>query len=258
MKKTMFLLILILVVSVAGLMAEENVDQLIAKHLETRGGLAKIQAIQTMRITGKVMAGPQEFPVTIECKRPNQFRTDIIVQDQVIVQAFDGKQGWGINPFAGYQGGKKDAQPIDADETKQLEVQADMDGPLVDYVKKGHKVEYAGQESVEGSQAHMLKVTLKNGTITTMFLDADTYLNVKDAVKMKIRDTESENEVIYSNFKEVDGMLIAHAIEIKAKGAPEGQKMIFEKIELNVPVDAARFVMPEKAPEAPKAPGASS
>ena len=62
-------------------------------------------------------------------------------------------------------------------------VQADMDGPLVDYAKKGHKVEYAGQESVEGSQAHMLKVTLKNGTITTMFLDADMYLNVKDSIK---------------------------------------------------------------------------
>ena len=258
MKKLIFWMILILVVSVAGLAAEENVDQLIAKHLDTRGGLAKIQAIQTMRVTGKMMAGPQEFPLTIEFKRPNQIRFEMTIQEQSIVQVYDGKQGWSINPFAGYQGGKKDAQPMDPDDTKEFEVQADMDGPLVDYAKKGHKVEYVGQESVEGSPAYKLKVTLKNGTITTMFLDADTYLDVKDSSKRKLRDTEVESDVIYSDFKEVGGMLIAHSMEIKVKGAPEGQKMIFEKVELNVPVDATRFVMPEKAPEAPKAPGVSS
>lgn len=258
MKKLLSWMVLILIVSVAGFTAEVNVDQLIAKSLEARGGLAKIQAIQTMRITGKMMYGPMELPINIEFKRPNQIRIEIAVQEQTIVQVFDGKQGWSINPLAGYQGGKKDAQPMSPDETKEFEVQADIDGPLVDYAKKGHKVEYAGQESVEGAQAYKLKVTLKNGTITTMFLDADTYLDVKDSSKMNIRDTEVENDVIYSDFKEVDGMLMAHAMEIKAKGAPEGQKMIFEKVELNVPVDDARFVMPEKAPEAPKAPGVSS
>lgn len=258
MKKFMFWLMLILVVSGAGLAAEENVDQLIAKYLEARGGLAKIQAIQTMRITGKTMGGPQEFTISFEFKRPNQLRTEVIVQDQVIVQAFDGKQGWSIDPFAGYQGGKKNIQPMGPDETKEFAEQADMDGPLVDYAKKGHKVEYAGQESVDGSPAYKLKVTLKNGTITTMFLDADAYLDVKDSTKTKLRDTEVETDIIYSDFKEVGGLIIAHSMEIKPKGAPEGQKMIFEKIELNVPVDAARFVMPENAPQAAKAPGVSS
>jgi outer membrane lipoprotein-sorting protein len=255
MKKFMLWLILIMIVSVAGLAAEENVDQLIAKNLEARGGLARIQAIQTMRITGKIVGGPQEFSICFEFKRPNQMRLEVTIMGQVVVQVFDGKQGWSIDPFAGYQGGKKNVQPMGPDEVKEFEVQADMDGPLVDYAKKGHKVEYVGQESVEGSPAYKLKVTLKNGTITTMFLDADAYLNVKDSLKTKIRDTEVENDVIYSDFKDVDGLIIAHSMEIKAKGAAEGQKMIFEKVELNVPVNDARFVMPEKAPEAPKAPG---
>ena len=63
----------------------------------------------------------------------------------------------------------------------------------------------------------------------------------KTLSKVKIRDTEVENEVIYSDFKEVDGIWIAHSMEIKAKGAPAGQKMIFEKVELNVPVDCRAF-----------------
>jgi outer membrane lipoprotein-sorting protein len=260
MKKIVFWMILFLVVSGMGFTAEMNADQLIAKYLEARGGLAKIQAIQTMHITGKVLAGPQEFSINMEYKRPNQVRMDITVQGQVIVQAYDGKQGWSINPFAGYQGGKKDVQPMGPDETKEFEVQADIDGPLVDYAKKGHTVEYIGQENVEGSPAYKLKVTLKSGTVTTMFLDADTFLNVKDSSKMKMRDTEIENEILYSDFKEVNGIMIAHAMETKAKDSPTGQKIIFEKVEINVPVDAARFVMPmpEKAPEAPKLPGASS
>ena len=77
MKKMVCWMIFILIVSVTGFAAEENVDQLIAKYLEARGGLAKLQAVQTMRVTGKMMAGPQEFPISIEFKRPNQIRIEI-------------------------------------------------------------------------------------------------------------------------------------------------------------------------------------
>ena len=38
-------------------------------------------------------------------------------------------------------------------------MQADIDGPLVDWKSKGHKVEYLGTEDMDGTQAHKLKVT---------------------------------------------------------------------------------------------------
>ena len=63
----------------------------------------------------------------------------------------------------------KAAEPMTADEVKDSEVQADMDGPLADYAAKGHKVEYLGSESVEGGPAHKLRVTYKNGNSAVMF-----------------------------------------------------------------------------------------
>ena len=50
--------------------------------------------------------------------------------------------------------------------------------------------------------------------------------------------------------------MIAHAIEAGAKGSPQKQKIVIEKVEFNVPLGDERFNMPAKpaAPPAPPAP----
>ncbi|MBK8725852.1 MAG: hypothetical protein IPL96_07275 [Holophagaceae bacterium] len=144
-------------------------DQLIAKNIEAEGGLARRKAVKTVRMTGKLVGAPMEIILVAENKRPASFRVDVTLQGQTQSTAFDGKAGWRVNPFAGYGGGKA-AEPMTADEIKDSEVQADMDGPLVDYAAKGHKVEYLGTESVEGGTAHKLRVTYKNGNSSIMRL----------------------------------------------------------------------------------------
>ena len=46
--------------------------------------------------------------------------------------------------------GKKDPELMSADEAKEIEEMADIDGPLVDYKSKGHQVELLGKEKIEG------------------------------------------------------------------------------------------------------------
>lgn len=229
-----------------------TVDQVLAKYYEAKGGLAKMKAVTTMRITAKMSGGPMEFPVVIEAKRPASIRVDVNIQGNQLIQAYDGKTGWSINPFQ--QSAKKDAEPMTPDEVREIEVQADMDGPLVDWQAKGHKVEFQGHEAVEGSDALKLKLTLKNGDTRTIYLDTDSYLEVKEASKRKVRGTEFEAETTLGDYKEVGGLMIAHAMESGAKGMPQKQKIVIEKVELNVPIADARFLMPAKqpAPEAPK------
>lgn len=229
-----------------------NADQLIAKSIEARGGMAKLKSVQSMRSTIKMSAGPMEIPMVMEFKRPNKFRMDITFQGQSMVQAFDGKTGWGINPMSGY-GGKGIAEPMTPDQIKQAEVQSDMDGALVDYKSKGHAVEYVGKEPVEGSDAYKLKVTLRNGDVQNIYLDAETFLEIKTTQKTKVRDTEIEGETIFGDFKEVDGLMLPHSIEAGAAGMPMRQKLSIEKIELNPAIDDARFVMPPKPVQAPAA-----
>lgn len=226
----------------------ETVDELIAKNVEARGGLDKLKSVQTMRITGKMTMGPgMEAPVTLELKRPNSVRMEFTFQGMTGVQAWDGKSGWGISPF----GGKTDPEPLSPEDAKEAEEQADMDGPLVDYKSKGHAVELVGKEKLEGSDAYKLKVTLKNGTVNYSYLDADSYLTIKEESKRTVRGSEVEVESTIGDYKEVGGLLLPHSIQNGAKGKPEKQNIIIEKIELNPPLDDSRFVMPAPAKAEP-------
>jgi len=225
-----------------------SVDQLLAKNFEAKGGLAKMRAIKSMKMSGRIMQGPMEIGISgIQAR--GAFRMEVSVQGMTQITAYDGKSGWKIDPFQGYGGGKN-AEAFTADELKSAEVQADLDGPLVDYAAKGHKVEYMGKDTVEGAPAHKLKVTLKNGDVQTYFLDADSFLEVKQTSKRKVREQEVEAETFYGDFREVAGVLTPFAIEQGMPGMPQRAKIIIDKMEANVPLDPASLKMPAPAPAA--------
>lgn len=222
--------------------ASQTVDEIVAKNIEALGGMEKLRAIKSVRMTGKMTLGPGiEAPVVMELKRPNAMRLDITVQGMVGSQAFDGASGWTLMPFAG----SKVPQQMAADEMKLAQEQADIDGPLIDYKTKGNTVELQGKEKVEGADAYKLKVTLKNGDVRTLYLDAEHFLQIKDEAKRTVRGTEIESETIVGDYKEVGGMMFPHSIDSGQKGNPQRQKLTIDKIELNVPIDDARFKMPE-------------
>jgi hypothetical protein len=228
----------------------QTLDEIIAKHIKARGGMDKLKAIQTVRITGKMIQGPGlEAPFTLEMKRPNNGRLEFTFQGLTAVQAYDGKNGWEIMPF----GGRKDPQPMSPEDVKEAEEQADMDGPLVDYKAKGHQVELVGKDKVEGTDAYKLKVTLKNGDLRYYYLDAEYFLDLKMESKRNVRGTDREFENSYGDYKEVGGVMFPYSIDSGVKGSPEKQKIAAEKIEVNVAMDDSRFKMPEvKKEEAPK------
>ncbi|HZM70820.1 MAG TPA: hypothetical protein VFB95_10700 [Candidatus Cryosericum sp.] len=235
--------------------AAQTVDEIIAKNIEARGGLEKMKSVQSIRLTGKMMMGPgMEAPMTLEIKRPKSLRMEFTFQGMTGVQAYDGKSGWSISPF----GGKKDPEPMSPDDTKEAEEEADIDGPLVDYKGKGHTVELVGKEKLEGSDAYKLKVTLKGGTVRYQYIDADSFLEIRTEAKRTVRGNEMEFESTIGDYKEVGGLLIPHSIQSGAKGRPEKQNIVVEKVELNPKLDDARFKMPEAPKAAAAAPAATA
>ncbi len=227
-----------------------TVDEVIAKYLEAVGGRDKLKAIQSMKMTGKMVMGQgMEAPFTLEMKRPKQVRMDFTFQGMTASSAFDGEKGWRVMPFQG----RTEPEPLSADEIKQIKEQADIDGPLVDYKDKGNTVELVGKESVEGADAYQVKITDKDGDVRNMYIHAEVFLPIKETMKRTLHGNEMELETSVGEYKDVGGLKFAHSIETKAKGMPTGQAMVIEKIELNAPVDASRFQMPEaKKPEAAK------
>ena len=240
LRKTIMLLALGLLL--APIAHAQSVDDILAKHYEACGGLAKMKAVTSTRYTGTMTMGPgMEAPLTIEKKRPGMQRTEFTIQGMTGVRAFDGTRTWSLLPFMG----KKDPEVGTDEDNKNAQDDADFDGPLVDYKTKGHTVELVGKEQVEGADAYKLKITKKNGNVDYEYLDAETYLLVKTEGKRRFRGTEMDGETMLSDYKDVDGLMEPFSMEVGTKEMK--QKLAFSKIELNVPLDDARFAVPAGA-----------
>jgi outer membrane lipoprotein-sorting protein len=232
-----------LAVIVAVPASAQTADDIIAKNQAAQGGLAKLKAVQSVRMTGKMTVGPGiEAPVVLEMKRPKSMRLDLSIQGMTITQAYDGTTGWMINPMSG----RTDPEPLPSEMTKLVEEQADMDGPLMDYKTKGSTVEFLGKDKAEGTDCYKLKLTLKNGDVRTFYIDADSFLLVKLESKTTVRGTDQLSDTIVGDYKDVGGMMMAHSMDSGQAGQPMRQKMTIDKIDINVVIDDARFTMPVK------------
>jgi outer membrane lipoprotein-sorting protein len=232
----------------------DTVDEIVSKHIAAMGGAEKIRAIRTSKMTGKMVVGggQTEARMVTYTSRPKQTRMDVDIQGQKIVQAFDGTTSWTINPGSG----SNDPQRAPADESRAAATDADPDGsPLLDYKAKGTTIELLGKEEVEGAPAHKLKVTLKSGTVSTIFIDEKTFLTSKIMAKRKQMGQEIEVENYPRKYKAVDGVQMPFSTETKVGGRSMVQ-IVVEQVETNIPIDAKMFAFPVKeAPvvkEAPK------
>src|SRR5262249_40183592 len=154
-----------------------TVDELVTKNIEAKGGADALRAIQSVRFTGKLLVpfgGQVELGFVQTRKRPGQVRDEASLQGMTQIQAFDGKQGWQISPFRG----RRDPEKMSADDVKSLSEEGEIGGPLVDWKAKGSTVQYLGTEDVDGTDAHKLKVTRKNGDVSFVYLDPDHFLEI--------------------------------------------------------------------------------
>ncbi|MCI0416997.1 hypothetical protein L0222_29870 [bacterium] len=219
----------------------QTADELINKNIQAHGGFDKLKAIKSVKMTGKMsMEGGLEAPFTFQKKRPDRIRIEFTIQGLTGIQAYDGATAWQLMPFMG----SKDPQKMPEDDKKDIIEQADFDGPLVDYKEKGNTVEYVGKEDVEGTEAHKLKLTLKNGNVRYLFLDPETGLEMKATAMIKREGVETSVDSFFGDYKEVNGVIFPYAIEQKVAGKP-GPQFSVENVELDLDLADTMFAMPE-------------
>jgi len=236
--------ILVTLLMVPFLMLElqaQTADEIIAKYIKTVGGFSKIHATKTLIRTGKFIGGGGfEAGVRMENKRPSFVRQEFTIQGMTAINAYDGKTGWKIEPFSG----KKDPESLGEEELRQIVEDADFDGPLVDYQKKGNVVKSLGTEPVEGTDALKLEVKLASGDIHYYYMDTDYFVPIKIDIKRTIRGEDREYELTLGDYKEVDGWYLPFSFETRVKGSPYGSQVIFEKIEANGLISDDQFAKP--------------
>jgi hypothetical protein len=227
----------------AGTLAQTypSVDELVNKHTAALGGGEKIRAIQAIKAIGRLInRGGVEFPLTICLKRPGLMRIDLNVHGKSIIRAFDGSETWAINPLTGSE------EPKKGDESELQRARETVDemftGDLFDYKAKGSKLEFAGNEEAHGRPAYKLKLVNRYGTVKYIYLDAETFLEIKTMTVRSHAGPEKGPEEYSSDYRPVAGVMIAYSSELQKDG--ETMKIVFDKVEANLAMEETQFKFP--------------
>jgi outer membrane lipoprotein-sorting protein len=231
----------------AGSLSAQTADELIAKYIEARGGLAKIKAVKTERVTGSISFGTDASGAFIvERKRPLMMHMEISFNGQPFIRAYDGKStGWYYNPFVP----NPSVQAMGADELRNIFDEADFDGPFVDYKSKGNKIELIDKEEVLGKTAYKLKLTNKLGDVSFFYFDATTNLILKWEGDRNVAGKNVPWQSFFRDYRELNGLKYPFSIDSDAPGTDQTQKITAEKIEVNIPIEDTHFGKPN--PPAP-------
>ena len=179
-----------------------------------------------------------QLPFRMELKRPRKSRLEIDFRGKTAIQVYDGTKGWKVRPFLN----RHEVEAFTADELKAAALQSDLDGPLVDYAKKGTKVALEGTDKVEDNDTYRLKLTFKNGSVQHLWIDAKTFLEAKIEGTPRRLDGKSHSvEVYYRDFRPVSGLMMPFVLETKVQGIKQTEKILIEKATVNTAVEDSRF-----------------
>jgi len=219
----------------------QTAEELVAKNIAAKGGMANIKSITSKRTVGKLETQGNVLQIGADQKPEFMVRQWATVQNLTRVLAYDGSEGWKINPFEG----RRDPERMGEEDTRDLFENYDFYGPLVDYQQKGSRVEYIGHASVDGDDALLLKVSLKNGDVIKYFLDPDTYLEIRAERMMFIRGKVRETFANLGSYKKVNDVYFPFSIEQGSPGNPANDsKITISKIEVNIPMPDSEFKIP--------------
>ena len=224
----------------------QTVDEVLARSVEARGGLAAITAVQSLRMTGRMTMGEMDMPMAVEMKRPACFRAEMTLQGRPVVQAFDGREAWTIPPM-----GSGTPQALPAEAARQMAQQADIEGPLVDYKAKGSQAVLVGREKLGGAEVWRVKLTRRDGDVEQYLIDAKSWLPIRVEASRRFNGREMKGVTTLGDYRESGGWKWPRTIVNSAPEGPGEQRLSFDTIEVNPVIDDARFRMPSAKGSAP-------
>ena len=264
--------------------AQLSAADIAARNVAARGGLEAWRAVQTLSMAGKLGAGGNQratlpmpvpggrkaaqqaipnavprtaeevqLPFLMELARPRKMRFELQFNGQTAIQVFDGANGWKLRPFLN----RRVVEPYTTDEMKIASLQADLDGPLVDYAAKGTQIELAGTEKVEDRDTYKLKLTMKTGAALHVWIDARTFLEAKmEGQPRRLDGTDHPVEVYFRDYRPVSGLQIPFVLETRVLAVAKTkqgfrdtpvppEKTIIDKVVVNPKFDDTVFSKPQ-------------
>ncbi len=237
--KSKYLLCILIFLGVSPLYAQDA-DQILSEYFNATGGLHTWKELRSMKIKANFEQDGMSFNALIFRKQPNLNRTEVEVQGDTIVQAYDGETGWMINPMMGTSEPQKmPAEMMEAMKEERFE------SDLIDYREKGNTVELVGTEMVNGEETFKIRLTKANKEEEYYFFDSNSFLPIMERRLIKFGPMKGQDSETYlGDYRQVDELMMPHVIEVKANGQLV-QKLKIEEYIFNNEMDDALFKFPK-------------
>lgn len=180
-------------------------SKIIDQYVKAVGGGRALSKIQTLSLEGTLTTDDgKSGAYTFDTKLPNRYYLELLVGDQNLIEAYNGKSAWrrdatgGLGTLVGSEG-------------MQLEAAAQFyNSRLVNPKKAKMALAFVGNSRVRGKDALQLEVTTATGMKRQVFFDPQTHLIVKEAATVG----GVQEEILYDDYRTVDGVKLPHKIEL--------------------------------------------
>lgn len=212
MRKYSFFFLSICFISGLQYSGAQTLDQILENHFKA-SGQDKLSSVNSVVSSGKAMQMGMELPFMQIQKRPDNMYLEISVEGQKMIQVYNGKNGWALEPWVSPY-----ARELSGPELKNVGLMARIDSDLVNWEEKGDLLEYTGKEIYEGNDMYLLKLTKETGESYQFFIDTETYLISKLVAHTNFGGNIVEGETILGDYRKINGVSVPFRTEVKYDG----------------------------------------
>jgi hypothetical protein len=235
---------LILPTAARTVIAHQDADAIVEKHIAAIGGREALGKLKTRKATGTATISVQGMdlsgPIETFHQAPNMQRLYISLdlsamgapEPMVLDQRFDGNAGWTLNSMQG-------DQPMTGSQLENMK-SSTFPSPMLTYKENGTAITALPNETVAGKSLIVLQVAPKTGTASKVYLDPETYLVVRSVAKVDTPEAgmlEQVNEP--SDYRVVDGVKIP--FKVVQSNPMQTVTFVLKTVEHNVTLDQSMF-----------------
>ena len=236
----------LLTVTAAGQASDTlTVNQIVDRYVKARGGLEAWHKVQTMAWAGHIESGNAAATGTtflMEMQRPNLTHFELTVEGQKSARTYDGRRGWRVHRAAS---GDYEAQDFTPDELNFAREAYGIDGPLMEYKANRVVVTLDGTDELEGHKAYRLGLRYPSGTVHRVWIDAQTFLELRDDRDFKdAMGRPGTVTIYYRQYRAFEGVQVPLTIETGVGPGRIADRTVIEKVAINPPLGAQLFAKP--------------
>jgi hypothetical protein len=225
----------------------QTADDIVERHLTAIGGRAALGKLKSRSMTGTVTfstpVGEFVGPIEILNQEPNKSRVLIKVDlssvgagQMTVDQRFNGTSAYVLDSLQGNR-------DITGNQLENMK-NGSFPSPFLNYKEKGVKVELGGREKVGERDAYVLILTPKIGSGLRLYLDAESYLPLKQSIRVDAPQLggEVEQTTEFLDYRDVDGVKVP--FQVKTTSPAQSYVVTVTKVEHNGLIDEALFSKP--------------